>query len=229
MQPYFFPYVGYFSLFEAADIFVIYDDVNYIKKGWVNRNYFFSQSGPQRFTLPISKASQNIKICSLKLQSLEKSKLALFKTLCHAYARAPYYKTVMAMLEGIFECETVALTDFLVNALTCINKYLGITVDIICSSKMQLGVGLAGQDRIIDIAKALNAKNYINSIGGMELYSGSCFQTQGLVLQFLKHKGSNYRQFSGVHIPYLSIIDVLMFNSPGEAMKIVKNYELING
>jgi hypothetical protein len=229
MQPYFFPYIGYFSLFDVADTFVIYDDVNYIKKGWVNRNNFFSQSGPQRFTLPISKVSQNAKICDLQLLPLEESKIQFFKKLSHAYTKAPHYLAVMALLADIFVCNTRVLADFLVNALVRLNDYLGITVDIVRSSQCQLGARLLGEERIIDIAKSLHAEKYINAIGGMHLYSGSTFQEHGMTLQFLKHKGTDYWQFSDIHTPYLSIIDVLMFNSPDDAIRIVKNYELING
>jgi hypothetical protein len=229
MQPYFFPYVGYFSLFDAVDTFVIYDDVNYIKKGWVNRNNFFSLAGPQRFTLPISKASQNTKICDLRLQPLEESKIQFFKKLAHAYGKAPYYSAVMALLTDIFDCNSAMLGDFLVNALARVNTYLDITVDIIRSSQCQLGAGLSGEERIIHIAKSLHAEKYITAIGGMHLYSDSAFQEHGMTLQFLKHKGTDYQQFSDIHTPYLSIIDVLMFNSPDDAMRIVKNYELING
>tara|TARA_R110001583_G_scaffold192940_1_gene360212 strand:+ start:6399 stop:7103 length:705 start_codon:yes stop_codon:yes gene_type:complete len=229
MQPYFFPYVGYFSLCEIADTFVIYDDVNYIKKGWVNRNNFFSMTGPQRFTLPISKASQNTRICDLYLLSLGESKTKFFKMLSHTYAKAPYFKPVMALLASIFDFNKALLADFLVQALVKTIDYLGISVNIIRSSQCKLGDGLTGEARIIAITRSLQAKNYINAIGGRELYSDSTFEEQGITLKFLKHKETDYRQFSNEHTPYLSIIDVLMFNSPDEAMRIVKNYELING
>lgn len=229
MQPYFFPYVGYFSLFDAADKFVIYDDVNYIKKGWINRNNFLSASGPQRFTLPISHASQNSKICDLELQSLELSQSKFFRMLTFTYANAPYYQDVMSLLKDIFSHKTRMLADFLVNSLVKVNDYLRIRCEIIRSSQVILGQGLFGEDRIIGIAKSLQADNYINAIGGVDLYSPAKFKQNGLNLFFLKHNGANYAQFKAPHIPYLSILDVLMFNSPAEAINIIKNYELING
>ncbi|GAA0856821.1 WbqC family protein [Aliiglaciecola litoralis] len=229
MQPYFFPYVGYFSLFDAADTFVIYDDVNFIKKGWVNRNNFYSKSGPQRFTLPISKASQNSKISDLSILSLHHSKIKFLRMLSFSYSKAPYYQDVISLLVDIFDYKTELLADFLVNALIKVNEYLNISVEIIRSSQEQFAKGLAGEQRIVSIAKNLQAEKYINAIGGVDLYSTKSFEMQGIKLQFLKHKGTNYRQFSDVHTPYLSIVDVLMFNSPSEAMQIIQSYELING
>ena len=229
MQPYFLPYVGYFSLFDIADTFVIYDDVNYIKKGWINRNNFLSKTGPQRFTLPIRHASQNAKICDLELLPVDLIKTKFFKMLSNSYAQAPYYQNVKQLLVDIFDYQNASLADFLVNALKKVVDYLSISINIIRSSQCNLSAGLSGMDRIIDIAENLKAKRYINAIGGVDLYSQEAFQKRDIELLFLKHNGTNYSQFLEKHVPNLSIIDVLMFNSPKDAIEIIQNYELING
>lgn len=229
MQPYFFPHVGYFSLFDVADTFVIYDDVNYIKKGWINRNNFLSPTGPLRFTLPISQASQNSKICDLQVLPLDSSRMKFFKMLSYTYSKAPHYQDVMGLLANIFDYKTPMLADFLVNSLVKINDFLNISVNIIRSSQTNLGSELSGEERIINIAQNLHAEKYINTIGGVSLYSSISFQNHGMEIQFLKHNGTDYHQFLDTHIPHLSILDVLMFNSPDDVIKIIKNYELING
>lgn len=229
MQPYFFPYLGYFSLFDAADTFIVYDDVNYKKKGWINRNNFWSYAGPQLFTLPVQNASQNKKICELELADFAVSRKDFFDLLKHSYSKAPCYRETIVFLEDVFDCESKSLADFLSHSLLKTVRYLDISVEVVRNSVAPRGLNLSGEKRIIEIAKEYGATKYINAIGGKELYQAASFRRHGIKLAFLQHKGTNYSQFSENHTPNLSIIDALMFNSLVDVKEVIRNYELING
>lgn len=229
MQPYFFPYVGYMSLIAAADTFVIYDDVNYINRGWINRNNFLASNGSQLFTLPVSKASQNRRICDLTLHDMNKAKTQFLAMLTRAYAKAPHFNEVMDLLATTFSCEDTNLSVFLTHTLDMLIQYLGLPCRLVRSVDRSLSQELAGEARIIEIAKTFGATRYINAIGGTSLYHQKKFMAEGIELCFLKHLGTNYPQFSTTHLPSLSIIDVLMFNSVPDAVRIIKNYELVHG
>jgi WbqC-like protein family len=229
MQPYFFPYLGYFSLIESSDKFVIYDDVNFIKGGWINRNYFLGTNGSFRFTLPVSHTRQNTKIYDVKLCDLSKTKDQLFRTLSFNYKKAPFFHETMNLLNVIFRSKEQNLADFLTITIKKIAEYSGLTTDIFRSSDLNIGVNLTGQERILEICQTMKAKLYINAIGGSTLYRVSDFVQNGIALKFVKFSGVAYPQFSQQHIPNLSIIDSMMFNSPDHLLFNIRQYKLVDG
>ncbi|MEQ8534238.1 MAG: WbqC family protein, partial [Imperialibacter sp.] len=158
MQPYFFPYIGYFSLFDVADTFIIYDDVSYKKKGWINRNNFWSYSGPQLFTLPVQNASQHKKICELEFSDFSTTKNNFFSLLKHSYSKAPHYRETLAFLEEVFDYQSKNLADFLSHSLLKTVRYLDISVEVVRNSVAPRGLNLSGEDRIIEIAKECGAR-----------------------------------------------------------------------
>ena len=224
MQPYFMPYIGYWQLMAAVDTYVIYDDVNYIKKGWINRNNILVNNAKQLFTISLNGASQNKLINEITIAD-DFTKLR--KTIHIAYHKAPYYNDVMALLDKIFSYQSNNLADFIANSIKHVCQYLGIQTKIIMSSDIDKDNTLKGQDKILEICKLLDADTYYNAIGGQELYDKSVFEKENIKLCFLKSDIPEYSQYKNAFVPGLSIIDVLMFNNPMQVNKMLIDYILV--
>ncbi|MES2132270.1 MAG: WbqC family protein [Bacteroidota bacterium] len=224
MQPYFLPYLGYFQLIKAVDVFVIYDDVNYIKQGWVNRNRFSKGAEPCYITLELSGSSSFKKINEI---SVGHNKAKIVKTLNAYYKKATHFGETMDLAERILNFPEDNLSGFLSNSIKLICNELNIETNIRISSELTKNNELKAQEKIIHMCKLLNAGVYINAIGGQELYSKEAFALQGMELKFIQSKLSSYTQFSDIFIPGLSIIDVLMFNGKDKTKNQLNNYTLI--
>lgn len=227
MQPYFMPYIGYFQLINAVDEFIILDDVNYINKGWINRNNILVANKPYLFTVPLKDASQNKLIYEIELLQDGKWQKKLLKTIEQAYKKAPFYAEVFLLFESILNSTEKNLSKFIYNSLQIICKYLTINTLIIESSNIfENKYQLKAEDRIIDICLQKNAEQYINPIGGTELYDKTHFEKNNIQLNFLKTNSISYSQFSNEFIPYLSILDALMFVEKQELKAILNQYQL---
>lgn len=228
MQPYFFPYIGYWQLMNAVDKFIILDDVNYIMRGYINRNSILINGEPHRFTIPIQQASQNKLIQDTKLNFQEKDKKKFITMLTNAYKKAPYYQKVMPIIEEIIFNEEEDLTTYLHKSLEGICNYLGIKTEIYRSSQIQKNTLLKAQDRIIEICKKMQAEVYINPCGGRTLYNYKAFEKEDIQLFFLDTKSEKivYQQGVETFKPNLSIIDVMVFNSVETIKMFLEAYEL---
>lgn len=226
MQPYFLPYIGYFQLISAVDKFVIYDDVNFIKKGWINRNNILVDGKSHLFSLPISNASQNKKIRELELAHYIFWQQKFISTLDFSYSKAPYYKEVKLLLIKIFDCNLMCVSEFIASSLKEICSYLDISTKIISSSTIYKNEQFKGQDRIIDICLQENVSTYVNASGGKKLYDETVFLDNNVELKFLNGDLTEYSQFKNDFVPRLSIIDVLMFNSKSKVKEFLQNYRL---
>ena len=229
MQPYFMPYIGYFQLINTVDKFIIYDDVNFIKKGWINRNNILANKNRTLFTIPLKKASQNelIKDISINIDSFSIWKNKFLKTLDMNYSHAKNYDSVLLLLEDVFSYDTDSISDLATYSLIVVCKYLNIKTEIILSSTIYCNEVLSGQERILDICLKEGAKTYINPIGGMELYSESLFLENNIDLFFIKTNNVIYKQFSEEFIPFLSIIDVLVFNDKEQVLDMLNKFDLV--
>jgi hypothetical protein len=224
MQPYFFPYVSYFQLIHAVDCFLIYDDVNYIKQGWINRNRILLNNNAHVFTLNLIGASSFKRINQI-ITGNNKGKL--LKTVEQAYAKAPYYENVMPVIGEILQCEETNLARYLASGIIMVCQFLGINTKILLSSEIEKQQGVKGQEKIIHICQLFKADTYINAIGGTELYSKERFSDEGIDLFFIRSKDIRYKQFKHEFIPWLSIIDVMMFNSKASIIAMLGDIELI--
>ena len=228
MQPYFMPYIGYFQLIKSVDEFIIYDNIQYTKKGWINRNRILVNGKDQIITLPIKKDSDYLNVAERELsESWGKDKNKMINIIKSSYSKSPYFKESS---ELIFECLNNSeknLFKFIYDSIIMINEYLGIKTSIIISSSIDANHTLKSQDKVLSLCKAQNADVYINSIGGVELYDKTIFKENGIDLNFIKSNPINYKQFNNEFIPWLSIIDVLMFNSKEQIQKYLSNYKLI--
>lgn len=224
MQPYFFPYIGYFQLINSVDKFVIYDDVNYIKQGWINRNRILLNGKDHLFTLYLIGAGSFKLINEIEIGN---NKDKLLKTIFQAYSKAPFFKKNFPIIEDIFTFNDTNLGRFLENSIRCLCDCFHINTEILVSSKIDKQQKLEGQEKIIDICMRLNSNEYINAIGGQELYSKKIFNQNEIKLSFIKSKPTEYKQFNNEFVPWLSIIDVMMFNSLEQISQILNQYELL--
>lgn len=225
MQPYFFPYLGYFQLIKAVDKFIFYDDVNFIKRGWINRNRIIINGSPNYFTIQLKEASQNKLINEIEFTD---NRAKLRKTIQMAYKKAPFYDNVWPIIDDCLRIETNKIDELASYSVKKVSLHLGIdTLFEMSSQKYGDTKGLDRQIRLQEICKLNNAQTYINPVGGMELYKKEDFQKNNINLYYLKTEFIEYEQFSAPFIPGLSIIDVLMFNSKDLIQKMLDSYELI--
>lgn len=227
MQPYFFPYIGYWQLINAVDKYVICDDVNYIKNGWINRNKIIINKEPRLISLQIRKVSQNKLINEVELLGDTNYNNNLLKNIEIYYKKAPYFNDVFPLIERAILQKERNIARYLEYVIRLVCNYLYIDTKLIISSKLDKNNDLRFQDRIIDICKILEADQYINAIGGLKLYSKEDFALENIHLYFLKTGEFRYQQFNDEFIPNLSIIDVMMFNSIEEIRRILTKYELV--
>jgi len=227
MQPYLFPYIGYFQLIKVVDKFILFDDVNYIKKGWINRNRILVNKEEFMFTIPVKAMSQNKHINELFLVEEDKWKKKLVKTLEESYKNAPNFESAFSLLNQIIYLKEQNLSKYILNSLEQLKEYLGITTEIVPSSSIYGNGELKAQDRILDICRKESADQYFNAIGGMELYSKEEFAKEGIVLKFLRPSKIEYRQFDSNFQPLLSIIDSMMFNSQDELSVLLNQFEIL--
>ena len=224
MQPYFLPHVGYWQLINAVDKYVIYDDVNYIKGGWINRNKLLLDGREFMFNLILCGASPN-KLINEVLVAENQSKL--IKTIEGAYRKTPYFDKVFPMIKRIIEYENKNLARFVGNSIIQIADYLQFNTTFIYSSGLQKNSLLKAQEKVLHICSILQATEYFNAIGGLKLYNQAGFEANNVKLRFLRTHSIEYKQFNNPFIPNLSVLDVLMFNSVGEINNMLNKYELL--
>ena len=232
MQPYLFPYIGYFQLIHAADLFVLYDDVNFRKQSWINRNKILLNGKEHTFTLPCRGVSSNKLINEIELDKTKDFALNFFKLIQHGYEKkAPFYEETLAVLKKVFyTSEQYSIADLNYSSIVHICEYLDIQTEIkIASEAVPQTRKLKGVNRIYSICKAYNALTYLNAQGGTELYNKSDFSKEGLKLHFLipKTNALEYKQLNtAAFTPWLSIIDVLMNNSKSQCQKMLNSFIL---
>jgi len=228
MQPYFLPYIGYFQLIGAVDVFIIYDNIKYTKKGWINRNRYLLNGSEAIFSIPLAKDSDFLEIRQRKIaHDFERRKL--FQQIAGAYRRAPHADVGLALLETILDCDDQNLFEFISRCISRVSEYLGLETPIVVSSTLPIDHTLQSQDKVIALCEAVGANAYVNPIGGMELYSSDAFAAHGLDLTFLRSSAFEYKQFENQFVPWLSILDLLMFNPlPDVRDRIAHGYELVS-
>ncbi|MGK0705099.1 WbqC family protein [Yokenella regensburgei] len=227
MQPYFFPYIGYFQLMAAVDEFVVYDNLKYTKKGWINRNRILMNGSDTLFSLPLKKDSDFLDICDRYLsESFEQQKL--LNQFAGSYRRAPYFSQVFPLVESIVLHPAENLFSYLHHSLTTLRDVLAPECLIRVSSAIDIDHSLKSQDKVLALCQKLGAETYINPPGGVSLYSREAFATDGVQLKFLQPHAITYSQFDHRFVPWLSIIDVMMFNSGNEVRRLItQEYGLI--
>ncbi|MBL4652339.1 MAG: WbqC family protein [Flavobacteriales bacterium] len=229
MQPYIFPYLGYFQLINAVDTFVFFNDVNYIKKGWINRNQILQNDTAIFFTVPLIKASQNKLINETYIFDIENWRTSFLKKVEFCYRKSPNYNEVSTLIREIISNKTYkSISELASDSVIKIGNYLGIDTEFVKSSDLDYDKnGTNGQHKIISIAQLLSVNQYINPLNGLHLYKKEVFDKQNISLKFIEMEDIKYQQNeTNKFAPSLSIIDVLMFNSKKEVELLLQKYIL---
>jgi hypothetical protein len=226
MQPYFLPYIGYFQLMNAVDKYVIYDNIQYTKKGWINRNRILQNGKEALITIAVEKDSDYLDI---KDRCISKNfdRKKLLNQIREPYRKAPYFEAVMSLAEDIVNYEERNLATYIFNSVDKVRNYLGIGAELVISSTINTDHSLKGRDKVIALCKSLDAKDYYNPIGGRALYNKEDFAKENINLSFLSANPIEYKQFSNKFVPWLSILDVMMFNPVEEIKGMLNEYKLI--
>lgn len=228
MQPYFLPYIGYFQLIAAVDLFVVYDNIKYTKKGWINRNRLLQGGADAVFSLPLKKDSDALDVVERELAT-DFSRQKLLNQFIGAYRSAPYFEPCIELLQSLVMNEETNLFRYIHDSIVQTCKYLGIATRIEISSGVPADHAQKGEDRVLAICAACRADTYINTIGGLELYSRERFAREGIALQFIRSLPIEYKQFGKApFVPWLSMLDVMMFNPANEIRdSLLPKFELV--
>ena len=226
MQPYFLPYIGYWQLLAAADRFVLYDNIQYTKKGWINRNRFLRGGGGAYFTAPLKQASDYANVVDRELaDSFDRA--AMLRSLEGSYRKAPCFTEVFPLVERIVQAPMTNLFEYLRHGIDEVARFLAIPTPVMVSSTIAIDHALPAEKKVIAICRAVGAERYLNPIGGQELYSSAAFAAEGLRLEFLRPRPREYVQFGGPFVPNLSIVDVLMFNSRDAVQEMLQEADVV--
>ena len=237
MQPYFFPYLGYFQLIHAVDKCILYDNVNYIKKGWVNRNRLLEMNKtPVYIYLPLKQSSSNKLIKEIEIDNTKPWKTTFLKIIEHNYKRSNFFEEVYPIIKDIIMFDEANLSRFNYNLLKTICTELKIEMRLYFKSEEyeQIEMEICNEDkfyrmhsRIIEICKYEKAETYVNPIGGQELYNKKYFGSYGIELLFLNTQEYHYEQNSREYFDHLSIIDVLMNCGKEKTIRMLGRYDLV--
>jgi len=228
MQPYLLPYIGYWQLLSMVDKFVVYDNIQYTKKGWINRNNILLNNKSFLFSLPLKKDKDflNVNERHLSVDSSVNS-VKVLRQIENSYKKAPFFHKAFPLVESIFENENTNLFDYIYESMVGICHYLDIETEIVVSSSIDIDHSLKSQEKVISISKKLGADVYVNPNGGVDLYERAVFKQKGIDLNFIIPDLKEYQQYNEDFIPNLSIIDVIMFNSVDEVKNKLKEYKLL--
>lgn len=228
MQPYFFPYIGYFQLINSVEKFVIYDNIKFTKKGWIQRNRILADGKDKYISLQLKNDSDYLNVNERYLsESFIEEKKKVLRRIHASYHKAPFFKNVYSIIEECISYSEINLFTYVQYSLIQICNYLNINTEILISSEIDIDHNKKSQKKVIAICKALKATTYINAIGGQNIYNKEDFKAHKIELKFLKSQLVTYNQYDNEFIPWLSIIDVMMFNSKEEIREMLNQYELI--
>lgn len=228
MQPYFLPYIGYWQLINSVDEFVVYDNIQFTKKGWFNRNRILDGDHDRLFTIPLKKDSDFLNVDQRYLSDdSQKEIIRTLRIIQATYRKAPHYEQVYPLIENCFTHSDTNLFKYIHHSIQVISEYLDIKTKITISSTLDIDHSLKADQKVLAIAKETGADMYINAIGGVELYDKEQFKSNGIELRFIKSEPIEYAQFGNAFVPWLSIVDVLMFNDKETVKQMLDRYGLV--
>ena len=229
MQPYFLPYIGYFQLMNAAEEFIVYDNIEFSKKGWINRNRILVNGKDSFITLPLKKDSDYLHIKDRYLADTWKDdRIKMKNRIIESYRKAPFFDGAYPVIEKCIFFDDMNLFNFIFHSVKTIKEHLALPAELHISSSINIDHELKAHKKIIEICKARTAAKYVNPIGGVNLYNKDEFKAEGIDLGFLKSNDIIYKQFNNEFIPWLSVIDLMMFNSKDKIKDyLISNYTII--
>lgn len=228
MQPYLFPYIGYFSLIKNTDYFIFFDTPQYIRKGWINRNRIIGATGEAIFfTVPVQKAKRETPINKILISQRDDWKMKILGQL-NIYKKAPYYNDVMELVNDTLNLKTENISELAIASVIKTCEYLGICIKSSIFSKMDLELPKikAPDEWALYITKQLGYDTYVNPPGGKSFFMAEKYKRQSIGLQFLEQEIIPYGQKNNCFIPALSIIDVMMFCNCAEVREMLSKYKI---
>jgi hypothetical protein len=219
MQPYFFPYLGYFDLINYSDCWVVFDVVQYIRHGWLNRNRILHpKEGWQYIIVPLKKHGRNVLIKDVKISDGVNWRGHMIGQLQHYKKRAPYFERIIKLVDECLSIDEHFLSPLNVAILDKVCQYIGIPFKYRYFSEMNLKLGAVEgpDDWALRISEAIGAKEYVNPPGGEGIFDPFKFEQAGIKLTIRNLPYIKYESICYEFIPGLSIIDVLMWNSPDQ-------------
>lgn len=228
MQPYFLPYIGYFQLIRAVDEFIVYDNIQFSKKGWFHRNRMLQNGKDEYFSLTLKKDSDFLDVRDRRLsETWPADREKILRKIKENYRKAPHFEMVYPITEQIFHFPDNHLFNFILFSLQSVCSYLEIATPLTVSSTLAIDHSLKSQDKVIALVKAAGGDIYLNPIGGFDLYDPAGFKAQGLTLQFHKARPFSYPQYGNEFVPWLSVLDLMMFNSREQITGWLDNFDII--
>ena len=226
IQTYLFPYIGYYELAYHSDMFIFYDDVTYIKGGYINRNSILTRNGRQLFTLPVNNASSFKLIKELEFSSNVKKILVSIQ---QAYSKSPYFSDVYPIIEKILTSKNRNVAYMASQSIIEIFKYLEVDFKYTYSSLIDYDHSQDAKNKLYQFCKKFNAKEYINVIGGQALYNKEEFISQSISLGFINSQHIEYRQFNNNSDfeRNLSMIDILMNEGKSKVIDVLNSFGII--
>lgn len=227
MQPYFLPYIGYFQLMNFVDEFIVYDNIQFTKKGWIHRNRMLQNGKDEYFSLPLKKDSDFLNVDQRFLaDNFSQEKVKMLNKLQNNYRKAPFYEETYPIIKNIMDYPSDNLFEFILNSISKVKSHLGIDTPLIISSKLPVNHELKGKEKVVELVKVSQGSDYINPIGGLELYDKNEFAEKQIKLSFIKTNNFHYQQLKNEFIPFLSILDVMMFNDKDVVRMFLNEFEL---
>lgn len=230
-QPYFLPYLGYFSLIKHSDQFILSDTVQFIRHGWIERNRILKPvEGWQYIQVPLKKHSHDSIIRNIEISNDQNWKDKIFAQLDHYKKRAPYYNDVISLIKDIFLVEYNEIVGLNKALLKNVCDYIGFDANINVFSEMNLEIEPVSMadEWSLNVCKAINDKvEYRNLPGGMSFYDSRKYEKNNISFKFQRVNLTEYDQKRSNFESGLSIIDVMMFNSKGAINNMLDNYDLL--
>jgi hypothetical protein len=225
-QPYFLPYIGYWQLMSMVDCFIVYDNIEYTKKGWINRNRFLQGGEPVYFTVPLKKGSDYLTVAERQVaDDFDRDKL--LRTLAGSYRKAPHFDAVFPVIDRIVQAPFGNLFEYLQHSLSEMARFLEIATPMVVSSTIAIDHTLRSEQKVLALCKAMGADRYVNPVGGQALYTPAAFAAEGVQLDFMSPKPVTYSQFGDPFVANLSILDVLMFNSQATVRQMLSEVDVV--
>ena len=231
MQPYFFPYIGYYALIKHSNHFVFFDTPQFIRHGWIDRNRILKPTDSwQYIKVPIVKHPRNTCINEISIQNEILWKNRIIRQVEHYKKKAIYYKNTIDLIKEVFNFEGNSIVDLNIKTVTTVMQYLNISFSFSVFSKLNLDISETNSpdEWALNISTKLNVTTYLNPVGGLSFFDKSKYQKAGINLKFLKTVLLPYDQKRTNFEPSLSIIDVLMFNSPESIRNMLEAVEFID-
>lgn len=228
LQPYCFPYLGYFQLINLADRVILLDTVQFTRPNWINRNWLADARGRVPFVFPVQKSSIETPIHAVRLSAPERCQAQFLKTLQTVYGRAPYYELGRAAVTRAFEGADGTLADLSARCVVAISQALGITTPLHRAHGRYTTQPKGAEQLVLHLCREERADIYVNPEGGQHLYSANSFRSAGIGLEFLQHISTSYDRGGRPFFPRLSVLDALMYCSQAELSALLGNYRILN-